>query len=301
MAVKNIKGITIEIDGNVAPLEKALKSVNTTLRTTQKDLTDINKLLKVDPTNVELLKQKQEALGNAIAATKEKLDKEKQALEQLKKQPQTEEVIDQQTRLSREIVETEQKLQKLEKDYKSFGSVARQQVQAVANKIGEMGTKVSEVGQKISGMGDKMTTAVTLPIVAAGTAATKSFAEVDKTMQLVNKTMGNTTEEAQMLNDAMSAAAANSTFGMNDAATATLNFARAGLSASDAAAALAPAMNLAAGEGGNLETVSAGLVATINGFGDSFDQTSKYADIFAAACNNSALDVDSLSQAMSIA
>jgi phage-related minor tail protein len=59
MAVKNIKGITIEIDGNVAPLEKALKSVNTTLRTTQKDLTDINKLLKVDPTNVELLKQKQ--------------------------------------------------------------------------------------------------------------------------------------------------------------------------------------------------------------------------------------------------
>jgi TP901 family phage tail tape measure protein len=99
----------------------------------------------------------------------------------------------------------------------------------------------------------------------------------------------------------MKEAAANSTFGMSEAATATLNFARAGLDAEQAAAALAPAMNLAAGEGGNLDTVSQGLVATINGFGDSFENTSNYADVFASACNNSALDVDSLSSAMSVA
>mgnify|MGYP002523398317 CR=1 FL=1 len=60
-------------------------------------------------------------------------------------------------------------------------------------------------------------------------------------------------------------------------------------------------MNLAAGEGGNLDTVSAGLVATINGFHGSFDEAGYYADVFAAACNNSALDVDSLSHAMSVA
>ena len=88
---------------------------------------------------------------------------------------------------------------------------------------------------------------------------------------------------------------------MNDAATATLNFARAGLDAEQAAAALAPAMNLAAGEGGNLDTVSGGLVATINGFHGSFEEAGHYADVFAAACNNSALDVDSLSGAMSVA
>ena len=298
---KNIRGITIEIGGDTTKLQTALKGVNATLKTTQKDLTDINRLLKVDPSNVTLLKQKQDALNTAVAATREKLEKEKQALEQLQKQPKTDEVIDQQNRLGREIMETEQKLNALETELKNFGSVAKQQVQAAADKIGEMGTKVKEVGQKISGVGDKLTTTVTLPIVAAGTAATKAFADVDKTMQLVNKTMNNTTEEAEMLNKAMQDAAANSTFGMDEAATATLNFARAGLSATEAAAALAPAMNLAAGEGGTLETVSAGLVATINSFGDSFDQTTKYADIFAAACNNSALDVDSLSSAMSIA
>ena len=57
-------------------------------------------------------------------------------------------------------------------------------------------------------------------------------------------------------------------------------------------------MNLAAGEGGNLDTVSGGLVATINGVHDSFDNVGRYADVFAAACNNSALDVDSLSDFM---
>ena len=139
--------------------------------------------------------------------------------------------------------------------------------------------------------GKDLTMKVTAPIVAAGTVAVKNFAEVDKTMTLANQTMGNTAEEAELLDRAMSEAASNSTFGMNDAAQAVLNFARAGLDAQQAAQALAPAMNLAAGEGGNLDTVSAGLVATIKGFQDGFDQASRYADVFAAACNNSALDV----------
>ena len=160
---------------------------------------------------------------------------------------------------------------------------------------------MQEIGGKMTEAGQTLTTHVTVPIVAGLGASAAKFAEVDKTMQLVNSTMGNTAEEADLINQAMQDAAANSTFGMNDAATATLNFARAGLTAEQAAAALAPAMNLAAGEGGNLDTVSGGLVATINGFGDSFDNASDYADVFANACNNSALDVDSLSSAMSVA
>lgn len=169
---------------------------------------------------------------------------------------------------------------------------------ATLKDVGGKMQQIGEVGEKI---GQGLTTYVTAPLVGIGTMAVASFAEVDKTMALTNKTMGNTADEAELLNTAMKNAAANSTFGMKDAAGATLNFARAGLDAQQAAAALAPAMNLAAGEGGNLDTVSAGLVGTINGFGDSFESTSHYADVFAAACNNSALDVDGLSSAMSIA
>ena len=191
-------------------------------------------------------------------------------------------------------METEQKLKSLTTEYKNFGSVAAQQIAHVGEKMKELGGKVEQAGKDL-------TMKVTAPIVAAGTVAVKNFAEVDKTMTLANQTMGNTAEEAELLDRAMSEAAANSTFGMTDAANAVLNFARAGLDAQQAAQALAPAMNLAAGEGGNLDIVSAGLVATINGFGDSFENAATYADVFASACNNSALDVNSLSEAMSVA
>lgn len=167
--------------------------------------------------------------------------------------------------------------------------------------LDQVSSKVERVGKKIEGVGNDLTRNLTVPIVTAAGVAVGKFAEVDKTMTLTNQTMGNTADEAQLLNKAMEEAASNSVFGMNDAANASLNFARAGLDATEAANALAPAMNLAAGEGGDLDTVSAGLVGTINGFGDSFDNAEHYADVFANACNNSALDVNSLSDAMSIA
>lgn len=165
----------------------------------------------------------------------------------------------------------------------------------------QIGGAFEKVGGKITSVGKTATATLTTPIVGAAGVAISKFADVDKTMQLTNQTMGNGKKEAQLLDKAMKEAAANSTFGMSEAATASLNFARAGLTAQQAADTLAPAMNLAAGEGGNLDTVSSGLVATINGFGDSFGSAGKYADVFASACNNSALDVDSLSGAMSVA
>lgn len=195
------------------------------------------------------------------------------------------------------VAEAEAELNNLKSQLNSLPS----SLDMVAAKMDAMGQKLQSIGNSMVSVGRTMTTAVTAPIVAAATKAVSSFAEVDKTMTLTNATMANTAEQAALLEDAMNKAAANSTFAMSDAANATLNFARAGLSAEQAASALAPAMNLAAGEAGDLDTVSGGLVATINGFGDSFDKAEYYADIFASACNNSALDVNSLSESMSIA
>lgn len=286
-----IKGITIEIDGDTTKLSKALKNVNNELRQSQNQLKDVDKLLKLDPGNTTLLQQKYKALGESIEETKQKLqmlgDAEKQM--QANGQAGTAEWDN----LQREIVATEQDLKSLTQEYKNFGSVAAQQVAAAGEKMKELGGKIEGAGRSLMPLTGALT--------AAGAVGVSKFAEVDKTMTLTNQTMNNTAEQAKLLSDAMKDAAANSTFGMGDAATATLNFARAGLKAEQAASTLAPAMNLAAGEGGNLDTVSQGLVATINGFGDSFDKASDYADVFAAACNNSALDIDSLSGSMSIA
>lgn len=167
--------------------------------------------------------------------------------------------------------------------------------------LDNVSTKVGKIGTSLERFGGKLTTNLTVPIVTAGGIAISKFAEVDKTMTLTNETMGNTAEEADMISQAMKDAAANSVYGMDEAATASLNFARAGLSAEEAASALAPAMNLAAGEGGDLDTVSAGLVGTINAFGDSFENAEHYADVFANACNGSMLEINSLSDSAGIA
>lgn len=117
MAGSRLKGITIEIDGNVTPLQKALKEVDSSLKDTQSSLKDVNKLLKLDPKNAELLRQKHELLGKAIGETEEKLKKEKEALEQLKKGDDTEENRKAQDALQREIIQTESDLKKLKKQY----------------------------------------------------------------------------------------------------------------------------------------------------------------------------------------
>lgn len=311
MAAGRIKGITIEIGGDTTKLVSALSKVDTAIKTTQSNLRDIEKALKLDPTNTNLLKDKQLELAKQVEATKEKLDKEKQALDELNAKLDQPFDLDHAEEFQKNAKAAENlklqidldtaALKDLENQVKKSSSIIGQQMQAWGVKMQEVGDKVKGVGQSIANVGAGLTQKITVPLVAAGTVAVSKYAEVDKTMQLTNKTMGNTAEEAELLNKAMSSAAANSTFGMNDAAGAALNFARAGLSAAEAANAMAPAMNLAAGEEGNLDVVSGGLVATINGFGDSFEEAERYADVFAAACNNSALDVDGLSEAMSIA
>lgn len=295
-----IKGLKIVLSADSSELIKSIQTVNDAMRKTQANLRDINRALKFDPKNTELLKDKQNELTDAIAETKLKIAEEERAMQSLKDAGISE--SSQQFRdLKTQIDLDKSALKGFEDQLKNFGSVGVQVIKEVGREIKEVGDKMKGIGDKIADIGSNLTTKVTVPIVAAGGTMVAKYAEVDKTMTLANKTMNNTAEEAKMLNNAMEQAAANSTFGMNDAANASLNFARAGLDAAQAASALAPAMNLAAGEAGDLDTVSGGLVATINGFGDEFENAEHYADVFAAACNNSALDVNTLAESMSVA
>ena len=73
MSTKRIKGITVEIGGDLTSLDKALKSTNESLSNTQKNLKDVERLLKLDPKNVELLDQKQRLLAQSAEQTADKL------------------------------------------------------------------------------------------------------------------------------------------------------------------------------------------------------------------------------------
>ena len=114
-----IKGLTIELDGNATGLDKALKSVNSTIKSTQQQLRDVDKLLKLDPKNTELLAQKQRLLTSEIDATKDKLNTLQQAAKQANDQLAKGQISQQQyDALQREIVETEEKLKGLDKELK---------------------------------------------------------------------------------------------------------------------------------------------------------------------------------------
>ena len=111
MAANRIKGITIEIGGDTTKLQTALKGVNTEIRNTQSQLKDVEKLLKLDPGNTELLSQKQKLLAQAVSETKEKLETLKTAAEQVNTALANGEISQSQyDALQREIVETEQEL-----------------------------------------------------------------------------------------------------------------------------------------------------------------------------------------------
>ena len=147
MANKRIQGITIEIGGDTSKLQSALKGVDAELRKTQGNLKDINKLLKLDPGNTELLVQKQKNLQDSIKATEDRL--------KTLKSTQTDSLSpDQYDALQREIIETEQRLRGMEDEYKSFGSVAQQKIAAVGQAMQEAGNHVSDFGRKMQDIGN---------------------------------------------------------------------------------------------------------------------------------------------------
>ena len=112
-----IKGITIEIGGDTTGLDKALKGVNSSISRTQSALNDVNRLLKLDPTNTVLVTQKQELLTQAISQTEEKLSALEAAQEQVTAAFQRGDLgEDKYQAFQREIEETRGKLTRYQND-----------------------------------------------------------------------------------------------------------------------------------------------------------------------------------------
>ena len=110
-----VKGITVEIGGDTQGLDKALKSVNNTSNNLQAELRDVNRLLKFDPTNTELLAQKQQLLGDQVENTGKKLQQLKDVQDQVNAAFERGDIgADQYRAFQREIQSTEGYLQSLE-------------------------------------------------------------------------------------------------------------------------------------------------------------------------------------------
>lgn len=187
-----IQGITVEIGGDTTKLQNALKGVNGQIKSTQSQLKDVNKLLKLDPSNTELLAQKHKLLAEAVSETKEKLVTLKTAAEQANTALANGEISKEQyDALQREIVETEQDLKNLE-------TQANQSATAV-QKIAATGEKFKTVGDNISSAGQKLLP-VTAGVTALGTASVTTAANFESSMSQVQATMGITKDAMSTVN-----------------------------------------------------------------------------------------------------
>jgi len=143
MAKKAVKGITIDIGGNTTPLNDALKEVNAKSRNLQTELKQVDKLLKLDPTNTELLAQKQQILSESIQNTEDKLNKLKEAQKNAKEQMQNGNDItaEQYRQLQRDIIRTEETLNSLKK--------AAEDSNGALDKVAEVSGELSKKSQNL--------------------------------------------------------------------------------------------------------------------------------------------------------
>ncbi len=162
---RRIKGLTIEIGGDTTQLSESLHDVNKSIASTQAQLKDVEKLLKLDPTNTEMLAQKQELLTQAISKTEEKLETLKDAAVQAEKQLGEGKISQEQfAALQREIAATEIELKRYDSQLdtaadatEDLGDAAEQAAQDsgdASEEIGELSDAADDLGDAAENAGD---------------------------------------------------------------------------------------------------------------------------------------------------
>lgn len=178
--------------GDTTGLDKALKGVNKSISATQSELRDVEKLLKLDPSNTVLLEQKQRLLGSTINDTETKLNALKTAQQQLAAQADKSDLGRQQyDRLQREIIATEQKLDSLKQSAAGTETAMNdlpganvqdfKKIENAAEETEESLDKLSKVDTSNIGSGLKTAgTAIGAGVAAIGAAATGMIAGINE-------------------------------------------------------------------------------------------------------------------------
>lgn len=288
MSGSRIKGITVEIGGDTTKLQTALKGVNSEIKNTQAQLKDVEKLLKLDPGNTELLAQKQKLLSSAVSETKEKLTTLKTAAEQANQALANGDISKEQyDALQREIIETEEALKKLE-------TQANQSATAV-QKIATAGESLKSAGDKVSSAGEKLLPA-SAAVTALGVAAVKTASDFDSSMSQVAAVSGATGEDFDKLRAKAREMGAKTKFSASEAADAMNYMAMAGWKTSDMLDGIEGIMNLAVASGEDLATTSDIVTDALTAFGLTAKDSGHFADILAAASSNANTNVSMMGE-----
>lgn len=286
-----IKGITIEIGGDTTKLTKALSSVNTALSETQRNIKDLDRALKLDPGNTELIKDKQRELAVEIEATEQKLQQEKEALRQLEQTEGFDKNSQQARNLKTQIDLDTVALENLKKEARETSSVFGLKMQAMADKVSAVGDKIKEAGDNLKQFGQNMTTKVTVPIATGFAAVIKTTADFEAEMSKVQAISGANAEEMDILKEKAREMGETTKFSATEAGQAFEYMAMAGWTTDEMLNGIEGIMNLAAASGEELGTTSDIVTDALTAFNMTADESGRLADILAAAAANANTNV----------
>lgn len=201
MATSRIKGITVEIGGDTTGLDKALKGVNQEIRTTSSSLKDVERLLKMDPGNTELLRQKYELLNRQIDQTEDKLESLKNAEKSVQDQMKQGKVSeDQYNALKREIIATEASLRDLrsraDATDKAIRGIDEKPIEEVEKAAEDAGEALDDAGKNASNFGDYLKANAVTEGAKALVSAVKDIAEETKEYSKIMGTLETSSEKA---------------------------------------------------------------------------------------------------------
>lgn len=265
-----------------------MKGVESNLSSTQRSLKDVNKLLKLDPSNTTLLTQKQQLLQKEINETAKKLNTLKEVDKRAKAQLEAGTLgKDKYDALQREIIETEQQLKNLKKTAGS-GSAAMEKISVTTEKVGG---KMKTAGQTMM--------PVTAALTGLGAVSVNTANDFEDAMSQAAGALNMPMEQMGALRDLAMQTGKETIFSAQEAGQAITELAKGGLTEADIqAGALKATMDLAASSGMELGNAANVVVQAMGAFGLTANDSAQAANALAGAAAASSTDVEPLTQGL---
>lgn len=314
----DLKGLTVQIGGNTTELGKALETIKTKTSAASKELTQINRLLKLDPGNSDLLAQKQTVLAEKITATKQKLEVLKQAQEQAAAAFADGKIGESEYRkIERDVIAAQQELDSLQKQAKETGEALRDSgkkgadgAKKTADAEKEIGNEAKSAEKKVSSFGDILKGSLAANVITDGLRAIKDGI---KDIESATIASGSTAEtalaklatiadtgklplkdiQAQIID--LSNKTGESVADLSESVYSAIS---GGVDTADAVAVVEKATQLAAGGFTSTATAIDVLTTAINAYGLSTDDAAKLSDYLLITQNLGKTTVDELAGSM---
>jgi TP901 family phage tail tape measure protein len=298
---ESVRGINVVIGADTTKLGKALEDVNKKSKDIQSELRQVERLLKFDPSNTELLAQKQQLLSQAVENTNEKLNRLKTVQQQVHEQFKRGEISEGQYRaFQREIAKTEQELQRLEGRLQE----TNQTINKHSSSWSKLQKKLNDVGQRLQDVGDRMQTAgqnlamsfgaASLAIGGALGFAVKKSMDFEAQLDRVGAIAGATPAEIKKLEQAALDLGASTSKSATEVAQGMEIMGAMGYNTNQILAAMPGIIAAAEASGEDMAMVAETVSSALNAFGLEASEASRVADVLAQAANDSAAGIQDM-------